>query len=53
MQLQLIFFSYAIYFCFGTPPYFIGTYQKLIFLLAVNNVISVLIGHFRILNLGE
>ena len=28
-------------------------YQKLIFLLAVNNVISVLVGYFRILNLGE
>ena len=49
----LQFFSYAIYFCFGTPPYFIGTYQKLIFLLAVNNVISVLVGHFRFLKLGE
>ena len=39
--------------CFGSPSYFIGIYQKLIFLLAVNNVILPLTRHFLILTLGE
>ena len=34
------FFSYAIYFCFGLPPYFIGEYHSLIFLLAENGILS-------------
>ena len=42
---MIILFSYAIYSCFGSPYYFIGTYQKLIFLLDVNNVIS---GYIRV-----
>ena len=47
------FFSYAIYLCFGIPPYFIGVYERLIFPLAVNNLISLLVRHFRILMRGE
>ena len=34
------FFSYAIYFCFGIPPYFIGAYHRLIFRLAQNDLLS-------------
>ena len=34
------FFSYAIYLCFGIPPYFIGAYHRLIFLLAENGILS-------------
>ena len=32
--------SYAIYLCFGLPPYFIGTYHRLIFPLALNGILS-------------
>ena len=38
--LTKIFFSYAIYLCFGIPSYFIGTYHRLIFLLVENDVLS-------------
>ena len=33
------FFSYAIYLCFGLPPYFIGAYHRLIFLLVENGIL--------------
>ena len=33
-------FSYAIYLCFGIPPYFIGACHRLIFRLAQNNLLS-------------
>ena len=35
-----IFFSYAIYLCFGIPTYFIGAYHRLIFRLAQNDLLS-------------
>ena len=35
-----IIFSYAIYLCFGIPPYFIGAYHRLIFRLAQNDLLS-------------
>ena len=35
-----LFFSYAIYLCFGIPPYFIGAYHRLIFRLAQNDLLS-------------
>ena len=33
---EIVFFSFAIYLCFGIPPYFIGAYHRLIFRLAQN-----------------
>ena len=33
------FFSYAIYLCFGIPPYFIGAYHRLIFRLVQNDLL--------------
>ena len=45
----MVIFSYHICLCFGTPPYFIGTYHTLIFPSDVNNLISLLIRHFRII----
>ena len=40
LRSSIYFFSYAIYLCFGIPPYFIGTYHRLIFLLAENGILS-------------
>ena len=39
-KMVLLFFSYAIYLCFGIPPYFIGAYHSLIFLLAENGILA-------------